>query len=105
MQTRLGLRFVPFPDQSSSGDQVFGVHGRYDLLPPLSLPLGFLGVQPSHLRYMLTVQNPRESWLARKSACSLVYDAPFLLWLPPPASLRQGIGGPQLASSAQSFVL
>ena len=62
MQTRLGLRFVPFPDQSSSGDQVFGVHGRYDLLPPLSLPLGFLGVQPVHLlRQMVTVRSPKKS--------------------------------------------
>ena len=105
MQTRLGLRFVPFPDQSSSGDQVFGVHGRYDLLPPLSLPLGFLGVQPSHLRYMLTVQNPKKSWLAMKPACSLVDDAvsgaaiaPFWLWLHLPACHQWGMDEPAVGS-------
>ena len=42
--SRLGLRFVPFPDSSSSGDQVFGKRGRWDLSPPPSLPLGFLGI-------------------------------------------------------------
>ena len=107
MQTRLGLRFVPFPDQSSSGDQVFGVHGRYDLLPPLSLPLGFLGVQPSHLRYMLTVQNPKKSWLATKPACSLVDNASLGPQLPPSGSgcLSLEGDGLQPASSAQSFVL
>ena len=49
VQTQLGLRFVPFPDLSSSGHHLFGEHGRCDLSPPLSLPLGFLGVQPVHL--------------------------------------------------------
>ena len=61
---------------SSSGDQVFGEHGHCDLPPPLSLPLGFLSVQLAHLLRMLTVQNPRKSWLATKPACSLVDDAP-----------------------------
>ena len=62
MQTRLGLRFVPFPGLSSSGDEVFGERGRCDLSPPLSLLLGFLGVQPALLlRQMLTVQNPKKS--------------------------------------------
>ena len=61
-QTWLGLRFVPFPGLSSSGDQVFGKHSRCDLSPPPSLPLDFLGVQPAHLlRQMLTVQNPKKS--------------------------------------------
>ena len=61
-QTRLGLRFVPFPGPSSSGDEVFGERRRCDLSHPLSLPLGFLGVQPAHfLRQMLTVQNPKKS--------------------------------------------
>ena len=41
-QTRLGLRFMPFPGPSSSGDQVFGEHSCCDLLPPQSLPLGSL---------------------------------------------------------------
>ena len=30
----LGLRFVPFPDSSSSGDEVFGKRGCCDLAPP-----------------------------------------------------------------------
>ena len=58
----MDLRFVPFPGPSSSGDQVFGEHGRCDLSPPPSLPLGFLGVKLAHLlRRMLTVQNPKKS--------------------------------------------
>ena len=58
----MGLRFVPFPGPSSSGDEVFGQHGRCNLSPPLSLLFGFLGVQPAHLlRWMVTVQNPRKS--------------------------------------------
>ena len=32
--SRLGLRFVPFPDPSSSGDEVFGAHNCCDLSPP-----------------------------------------------------------------------
>ena len=52
----LGLQFLPFPGPSHSGDQVFGKHDCCDLLPLLSLPLDFLGVQPVHLlRRMLTV--------------------------------------------------
>ena len=74
-QTVLGLRFMPFPVPSSTGDQVFGERSRCDLLPPLSLLLGFLGVQQAHLRQMLTVLNPKKSWLATKLACSLVEDA------------------------------
>ena len=61
-QIPLGLRFVPFPGPSSSGDQVFGKRGCCDLSPPPSLLLGFLGVHPVHLlRWMLTVQNPKKS--------------------------------------------
>ena len=75
-QTQLGLRFVPFPGLSSSGDQVIGERGCCNLSPPLSLPLDFLGVQPAHLlRWMLTVQNPKKSWLAMKPAFSLVDNA------------------------------
>ena len=61
--------------------------GVCDLPPPLSLPLGFLGVQPAHLlRQMLTVQNPKKSWLAMKPTCSLADNA--FLWpqLPPCSS-------------------
>ena len=44
-------------------------------LPP-SLSLGFLSVQPAQLlRWMLTAQNPKKSWLATKPACSLVDNA------------------------------
>jgi len=50
----LGLRFVPFSAPSSSGDEVFGERGHCDLSPLLSLPLGFLGVQPAHLLRRMT---------------------------------------------------
>ena len=106
MQTRLGLRFVPFPGPSSSGDEVFGEHGHCDLSPPTSLLLGFLGVQPAHLlRQMLTVQNPKKSWLAMKPACSLVDNASLGLRLPTSGSGRLSPEGLQLAGSVQSFVL
>ena len=94
-QTWLGLRFVPFPGLSSSGDQVFGERSCCDLSPPPSLSLGFLGVQPVHLLWwMLTVQNPKKSWLAMKPACSLVDDASLGLQLPP-----SGSGCPRLPVS------
>ena len=61
VHTQLGLRFVPFPSLSSSGDEVFGKHSRCNLLPPPCLLFGFLGAQPAHLlRQMLTVQNPKK---------------------------------------------
>ena len=34
IDSRLGLRFVPFPDPSSSGDEVFGTRNCCDLSPP-----------------------------------------------------------------------
>ena len=61
MQTLLGLRFVPFPTPSSSGDEVFGEHSHCDLSPLSSLPLGFLSVQLAHLLRQMTVQNPKKS--------------------------------------------
>ena len=65
-------------------------------LPP-SLPLGFLGVQPVHLlRWMLTIQNPKKSWLATKPACSLVDDASLGPGLPPSSS-----GCPRLTVTRQ----
>ena len=54
---------------------MFGEGGHCNLLPPMSLLPGFLGVQQAHLRQMLTVQNPKKSWLAMKLVCSLVEDA------------------------------
>ena len=112
MQTQLGLRFVPFPDPSHSGDQVFGEHGCCDLSPLPSLPLSFLAVQPAHiLRQMLTVQNPKKFWLAMKPSCSSVDDASLGPGLLPSGSgcphLPISSGGwasPQLASSTQLFV-
>ena len=80
----MGLRFVPFPGPSSSGDQVFGERGRCDSSPPPSPPLGFLGVHLAHLlRRTSTVQNPEKPWLATKPACSLVDDASLGPRLPP----------------------
>jgi len=111
-QTRLGLHFVPFPGPSSSGDQVFGECGHCDLSPP-PLPPGFLGVQLAHLlRWMLTIQNPKKSWLAVKPAFSLVNNASLGTLLPPSGSgcphlpvTGRGWTRLQPASSAQSFVL
>ena len=111
-QTQSGLRLVPFPGLNSSGDQVFGNRSCWDLLPPLSLTLGFLGVQLAHLlRWMLTIQNPKKSWLAMKPACSLVDDASLGPRLLPSGSgcprlpvFSGGWASPQPASSAQFFV-
>ena len=57
--------------------------------------------------WMLTVQNPKMSWLAKKPACSLVDNASLGLRLPPSGSgcLSLEGDGLQLASSVQSFVL
>ena len=112
-QTHLGLCFVPFPGQSISGDQVFGKHSRCDLSPLPTLPLGFLGVQLAHgLRWMLTIQNPKKSWLAMKPACNSVDYASLGPRLPPSGSGCPRLPvtggewvGLQQASSAQSFVL
>ena len=99
---------MPFPGPSSSGDEVFGERGRCDLSPPQSLPLGFLGVQPAHLlRQMLTIQNPKKSWLAMKRACSFVDNASLGPRLPPSSSgcLSLEGDGLQMACSVKSFVL
>ena len=57
--------------------------------------------------WMLTVQNPKKSWLAKKPACSLVDNASLGLRLPPSGSgcLSLEGDGLQPASSVQSFVL
>ena len=85
---------------------MFGEGGCCDLLPPPSLPLGFLGVQLVHLLWRMTVQNPKKSQLAKKPACSLVDTVSLGLRLPPSGSgclSREG-GGLQPAISIQSFV-
>ena len=112
VQSQLGLSFVPFPGLSSLGDQMFGECGRCDLSPPPFLPLGFLGVQLAHLlRRMLTIQNPKKSWLAKKPAYSLVDNVSLEPQLPPSHSgcrlpvTRRGWAGLHPANSAQSFVL
>ena len=91
-QTWLGLRFVPFPGPISSGNQVLGKPSCCDLSPPPSLLLDFLSVQLAYLLgfavcffweadlwlrpswWMLTVQNPKKSWLGMNHACSFVDD-------------------------------
>ena len=107
-QTVLGLRFMPFPVPSSTGDQVFGEQGCCDLSPPISLLLSFLGVQPAHLlRWMLTVQTPKKSLLAKKPAYSFMDNVSLGLQLPPSSSgcLSPEGHGLQPASSAPPFVL
>jgi len=104
----VGLHFVPFPGPSCSSDQVFGKCGSRNLLPPPSLLLGFLGVQPELLlRRMLAIQNPKKSWLATKPDSSLVDNASLGPRLPPSGSgcLSPEGNGLQLASSTQCFVL
>ena len=72
-----------------------------------SPPLGFLGVQLVHLlRRMLTVQNPKKSYLAKKPAYSFVDNVSLGLRLPPSSSgcLSQEGDGLPPAISVQSFV-
>ena len=91
----------------SFNNEVFGKRGCCNLSPPLSLPLGFLGVQLAHLlRWMLTVQNPKKSWLATQPACSLVDNASLGPRLPTSGSgcLSPEGDGLQPAISVQSFV-
>ena len=112
---RLGWAYVivPFPCLSCSVDQVFGERGHPYLLPLPSLLLSFLCVQPAHLlRRILTIQNPKKTWLATKPACSLVDNASLGPRLPPSGSgctrsplPGSGWASPQLATYAQSFVL
>ena len=58
---RLGWACISCPSPGSSGDGVFGEHGRRDLSPLPSLLLSFLGVQPAPLLRRMTVQNPTKS--------------------------------------------
>ena len=91
--------------------QVFGERGRCDLSPLPSLLLSFLGVQLAPLlRWMMTVQNPEKSWLAKKPVCSLVVNVSLGLLLPPSGPSGSGCltlegDGLKLANSVLSFVL
>ena len=58
----MGLRFVPFPGLSSSGDEVFGKRGRCNLPSPPFPAARFSGCTTGDLlRQMLTVQKPKKS--------------------------------------------
>ena len=88
---------------------MFGERGRCDLSPFPSLQLSSLGVLLAPLlRWMVTVQNPKKSQLAKKLACSLEV---FLgLRLPPSGPSCSGClspegDGQQQANSVPSFVL
>ena len=102
----------PFQVQAAQATRCYGKCGSCDLLPPLSLPLCFLGVLPAYfLRWMSTIQNPKKFWLAMKPSCSSVDDASLGPGLLPSGSgcphLPISSGGwasPQLASSTQLFV-
>ena len=92
LRCRLGWACILCPSQVQAA-QVFGQCSHCDLLPPPSLLLSFLGVQPAHLlrravclfwgadlwlrpsQRMSTVQNAKKSWLATKPGCSLVDNA------------------------------
>ena len=97
---RLGWACILCPTQVRAAQVMRCLVSGVAAMPPLSLPLGFLGVLLAHLlRQMLTTQNPKKSWLAMKPACSLVDDASLGLQLtpsgsgcPPPACLWQGMG-------------
>ena len=96
--TELGLRFMPFPGPSSSGDQVLGEHSQPQVrgmsyrLPPVPVTrfsgctrgaasqvcrVSLLGSWPlaATLPTMSTIQNLKNSWLATEPVCSLVEDA------------------------------
>ena len=90
---------------------MFGKHGRCNLAPLPSLLLSFLGLQLAPLlRWMMTVQNPKKSSLAKKPACSLVDNVSLGLRLPPFGPFGSGCLSPegdglQVANSVLSFVL
>ena len=104
---RLSWACVLCPSQVRAA-QVFGERGRCDLSPLPLLLLSFLGVQLAHfLRWVMTVQNPKKSQLAKKPACSLVDNVSLGLRLPPSGSscLSPEGDGLQPANSVLSFVL
>ena len=67
--SQLGLHFVPFPDPSSSGDEVFGTRDCCDLSPPRRLSRYATGT-PSQA----DVDRPdRQEVLVSKEACLQFY--------------------------------
>ena len=69
----MDLHFVCFPGLSSSGDEVFGEHGRCDLSPPPSLPLGFLG--PYVMSNFSTLSTNGYYFVANKNAIGIFWRA------------------------------
>ena len=90
---------------------MFGERSHCDLSPFPSLLLSFLGVSLASLLWqMMTVQNPKKSWLAKKPACSLVDNVSLGLLLPTSSPSGSGCLSPegdglQPAISVPSFVL
>ena len=88
---------------------MFGKHSRCDLSPFPAAQLS--GCTPGALvRQMVTVQNPKKSWLAKMPACSLVGNVSPGLRLPPSSPYGSGCLSPagdglQPAISIPSFVL
>ena len=103
MQTRLGLRFVPFPGLSSSGDEVFGERGCCNLSPP-RCSSGCTTGTPSQA----DVDRPEpQEVLVSKEACLQFLDNVSLgLRLPTSGSgcVSPEGEGLQPAISVQSFV-
>ena len=68
--SRLGLCFVPFPDPSSSGDEVFGAHDCCDLSPPCRSVIEMCTGAPSQA----DVDHPGpQEVLVSKEACLQFY--------------------------------
>ena len=90
---------------------MFDEHGCCYVSPIPSLLLSFLGVQLVYfLRWMMTVQNPKKSQLAKEPACSLVVNVSLGLLLPPSSPSGSGClslegDGLQPPNSVLSFVL
>ena len=102
--SRLGLHFVPFPDLSSSGDEVFGAHNCCDLSPPRHSVIWVYNRAPSQAD--VDRPDPQEV-LVSKEACLQFYSVSLGLRLPPSGSgcLSPEGEGLQPAISVQSFVL
>ena len=102
----LGLRFVPFPGPSSSGDEVFGEWSLRLIASPIPA-VRFSGCTTSTPSQVDGDRPEPQEVLAKKPACSFVYNVSLGLQLPPSSSgcLSPEGNGLQLASSVQSFVL